>query len=65
MFLYYYRIFDKYDKPITTYAVFIESSQVVRPDTFKLDCLGTILRYRYNTYKIAVQDDELRYSNNP
>lgn len=66
MFRYYYRILDKYAKPITAYAIFTEASKVVRPDTFKLDCLGTSLQYRYNTYKIAVQEEEeLRASNNP
>lgn len=66
MFRYYYRILDKYDKPITAYAIFTESNKVARPNTFKLECLGTSLQYRYNTYKIAGQDeDELRVSNNP
>ncbi len=66
MYQYFSRIFDKYDKPITAYAIFTEASKMVRPDTFKLDCLGTSLQYRYNTYKIAVQDDDkLRISNNP
>lgn len=66
MYQYFGRIFDKYDKPITAYAIFTESSKLDRPDTFKLECLGTSMHYRYNTYKISKQGEaELRASNNP
>jgi hypothetical protein len=66
MYQYFGRIFDKYDKPITAYAIFTEFNKVVRPNTFELECLGTSLKYRYNTYKIAGQDEaDLHASNNP
>jgi hypothetical protein len=66
MLTYYYRILDKYNKPIAAYAILTEGNRIARPDTFKLEYLGTSLIYRFNTYKIALQNDrELLASNNP
>lgn len=66
MFEYYYRIFDQYHKPITAYAIFLESNNVERPDRFEQSCMGTNLIYQYNTLKVASQnDEELIASHNP
>jgi len=66
MLTYYYRILDKYNKPIAAYAILTEGNGTARPDTFKLEYLGTSLIYRFNSYKIALQNDqELLASNNP
>ena len=47
-------------------GIFDESSKVERPNAFELECLGTSLRYQFNTYKIAGQDEEeLRADDNP
>jgi predicted transposase/invertase (TIGR01784 family) len=66
MYNYFARILDKYDKPIAAYAILTEGNTIARPDTFKLEFLGTSLIYRFNTYKIAEQNDqELLAGNNP
>ena len=66
MFTYFYRILDKYQKPIVAYAIFTEASTKERPDYFAIDFMGTSLRYTFNTYKIASQkEEELRATDNP
>lgn len=66
MFTYFYRIFDKYQKPISAYAILTEVTGKSRPNNFKLSYLGTNLNYTFNVYKIADQKDEdLLASNNP
>src|SRR5690606_29571839 len=66
MFTYFYRILDKYQKPVTAYAIFTEANTLIRPDSFFLDYMGTRLLYTFNTYKIAGDnDEELLASNNP
>ncbi len=66
MFTYFYRILDKYQKPIVAYAIFTEESPKERADHFAIDFMGTSLRYSFNTYKISTQSDEvLLASNNP
>lgn len=58
MFTYFYRIFDRYKKPIIAYAILTESTYKERDNSFDLSYLGTQLRYTYNVYKIANQSDE-------
>jgi len=66
MFTYFYRILDKYQKPITAYAIFTEAIHKERPNSFQLEFRGTRLLYTFNTYKISRQDEgELQASNNP
>ncbi len=66
MFQYYYRILDKYDKPITAFAIFADSNKNFHPKYYERDFLGTKVYYAFNTYKIIDQDDaELEASNNP
>lgn len=66
MYDYFARVLDKYDKPIVAYAILTEANTISRPNTFKLEYLGTSLTYHFNTYKIAEQDEEaLLASNNP
>jgi predicted transposase YdaD len=66
MFTYFYRILDKYQKPIVAYAIFTEESTKDRADHFAIDFMGTSLRCTFNTYKIAIQNErELLASNNP
>ncbi|SEP27230.1 hypothetical protein [Mucilaginibacter sp. OK283] len=66
MYTYFYRILDKYQKPIVAYAIFTEANTKVRPDHFAIDFMGTSLRYTFNTYKIASQSDKaLQASDNP
>jgi len=66
MFRYFIRIFDKYEKPITAYAILTEPIIKMRENIFSLSCLGTELNYTFNLLKLREQDeDELRKSKNP
>ena len=66
MFQYYYRILDQYDKPITAFAIFADTTPGFHPKYYEREFLGTKVYYAYNTYKITDQDDEtLKSSNNP
>ncbi|QNL48125.1 hypothetical protein H8S90_15065 [Olivibacter sp. SDN3] len=66
MFTYYYRILDKYNRPITAYAIFTDAGKVKRPSSYETEHQGTSIRYRFNTYHIALQDDEdLQANDNP
>ncbi|MFD2523996.1 RpnC/YadD family protein [Emticicia soli] len=66
MFTYYYRIFDKYNKPITAFAIFTDDNLKHYPNKFEKSFLGTSISYKYNTYTIAEQSEqELVTSNNP
>lgn len=66
MFTYFSRILDKYDKPITAFAIFTESNAAFKPCEYYREFLGTSILYRYNTFKILEQDEQtLRDSDNP
>ena len=66
MFTYFYRIFDKYNKPITAFAIFTEENKQFKPNVFEQEFLGTRLRYEFNIYKVIDQsEEELSKSNNP
>ncbi|GAB4033334.1 Rpn family recombination-promoting nuclease/putative transposase [Spirosoma gilvum] len=66
MFQYYYRIFDKYQQPITAFAIFTDGHKGYQPAHYERVYLGTKLHYQYNTYKILEQQEtELLTSNNP
>ncbi len=66
MFTYFSRIFDKYDRPITAFALLTDDVRSFRPDSFERSFLGTSLTYMFNSYKVLDQSpDELRASSNP
>jgi len=66
MFQYYYRILDKYNKPITAFAIFADINKNFHPKHYEREFLGTRVYYGYNTFKIIDQDDDkLEASNNP
>jgi len=66
MFTYYYRIFDKYRRRISAYAILTEETQKPRTGNYATEFLGTKLEFHYNVYKISQQsEDELLRSNNP
>ena len=66
MFQYYYRIFDKYRKPITAFAIFTDDHKSYHPGNYEQSYLGTHVSYQYNTYKIGEQSEvELLGSTNP
>ena len=66
MFQYYYRILDKYNMPVTAFAIYTDPVKNFHPKYYKNDFLGSRVYYRFNTYKIIDQDDgELEASDNP
>ena len=66
MYTYFARIFDKYGKRISAYAILTEPYLIERPNSYTTEFLGTKLEYHYNIYKIARQNEaELLQSNNP
>jgi hypothetical protein len=66
MFQYYYRIFDRYRKPVTALAIFTGQNGGEMPTCYTYSFLGTNLMYKYNTCCIADYSDEvLMNSNNP
>ncbi|MGF1635958.1 MAG: Rpn family recombination-promoting nuclease/putative transposase [Cyclobacteriaceae bacterium] len=66
IYRYYSRIFDKYDRKITAFAIFTDYQAGFQPNKFEQEFLGTKLTFTYNTYKILDQpDDELLETDNP
>lgn len=66
MFTYYYRIWDKYRKPITAFAILTDNCTHYLPSQFEQACLGTSLCFRFNSFKVLDQcEDELSESDNP
>ncbi|GAB3418878.1 RpnC/YadD family protein [Niabella aquatica] len=65
MFQYFYRISDRYRRPVTAIAIF-SGVQGYSPERYEIELLGTRLEYQYNTYRVIDQEDEmLKRSNNP
>ncbi len=66
MFTYYSRILDKYNKPVTAFAIFTDRNSKFRPNQYRRKFLGTSVCYRFNTFKIMDQDEGiLKHSDNP
>jgi len=66
MFRYYYRIFDRYQRPVTAIAIFTGADGKSIPDRYSHSFLGTHLEYRYNTMRVTeYQDEVLSASDNP
>jgi predicted transposase YdaD len=66
MYTYFCRIFDKYGKRISAYAILTEKIKKTRAGSYVTELLGTRLEFHYNIYKISQQSEsELLQSNNP
>jgi len=63
MFRYYYRIFDKYKKQISAFAILTDSNSKFVPNQYNSSFLGTTIHYKFNTYKILGQSKEELISN--
>ena len=63
MFKYFYRILDKYGKPVTAVAIFTDPNPKFRPREYTYDYLGTKCLFRFNTYKIVDQNEDLLIQN--
>ncbi|WP_159467753.1 hypothetical protein [Dyadobacter sp. 3J3] len=66
MFTYFYRILDKYGRPVTAIAIFTDRNKKYRPSVFEYKFLGTKNTFSFNTYKIIDQNEEfLAQNHNP
>ncbi len=66
MFIYFYRIRDRYKRRITAWAIFTDKSKKEPRSEYREAYLGTKVLYSYNTYKIINQsEDALKADNNP
>jgi len=66
MFQYYYRILDRYRKPVTALAIFTGRNGKKMPECYTHKFLGTSLVYKYNVCCITDYSDEtLMNSDNP
>jgi predicted transposase/invertase (TIGR01784 family) len=59
MFTYFYRLLDRYNKPVTALAIFTDDKKNFRPNSFEYHFLGTSQVYTFNTYKVIDQDETL------
>ncbi|MBE9466506.1 hypothetical protein ACFP1I_23915 [Dyadobacter subterraneus] len=57
MFTYFYRILDKYGKPVTAIAIFTDTNKKFHPNVYEYKYLGSKIIYEFNTYKIIEQDE--------
>ena len=58
MFQYFYRIYDRYDVPITALAVFTGNRIPNKANYFNHNFLGTKITYEYNSYHILEHTEE-------
>jgi predicted transposase YdaD len=66
MFRYFSRLFDKYDIPVISIAVFLEKRNKNNKPKYQYSFHGTGIDYRFNTMYLAELDDiELSKSANP
>lgn len=66
MYTYFYRLFDRYQKPVTALAIFTDNQPGYMPDRFEYSFMGTTQTYQYNTYKVAEQiEADLLANDNP
>jgi len=66
MFTYFYRILDRYNKPVTSIAIFTDSNRNYIPAKYEYAFMGVEIVFKYNVYKIIEQStDALGKSDNP
>jgi len=63
MFTYFYRIMDKFNKPITSIAIFADKNKRFKPKEYRYSFMGVENTFKYNTYKIIDQDEHMLLKN--
>ncbi len=58
MFIYFYRIRDRYQRKITAWAILTDKNKKFMPTEFKETFLGTSTTYQFNVYKVINQDEK-------
>ncbi len=66
MHIYFYRILDRFKRPVTAIAILTDGNKHYRPDSYRYGFLGTSYEFRFNTYKVLDQNEgELEKDDNP
>ena len=67
MFTYFYRIYDKFERPITALAIFTDGDSLFHPNSYHLDFWDTSMIYRFRTFKVKNKKQEYfnKHPNNP
>jgi predicted transposase YdaD len=66
MYIYRYRIQDRYDRPVVAWAILTDKNKKFHPTEYKEAFLGTEVIYRFNAYKVINQSEKaLKASQNP
>ena len=66
MYIYAYRIRDRYKRKVTAWAILTDKNKKFQPTEFNESFLGTSTTYRFNMYKVIVQDEtSLKLNENP
>jgi len=66
MYVYYYRIFDRYDRDIAAFAIYADESKQWRPTHYKKELWETKLRFDFSTVKLLDYEmSDLEASDNP
>ena len=68
MYVYHYRVFDRYDKPVASLAVLADDDAQWRPEEYRQTVFGCESALRFPTVKLqpfAQRETELEASQNP
>ncbi len=66
MYVYYYRLFDRYDQDVATFAIYADESKKWRPDHYERELWETKLRFDFSTVKLLdYEAADLEASDNP
>jgi predicted transposase/invertase (TIGR01784 family) len=57
MYTYFYRLLDRYQKPVTALAIFTDDNPVYKPNQYEYQFLGTFQLFQFNTYKVIEQNE--------
>jgi len=58
MFVYYYRILDRYNKSTASFAIYSDNNPTFHPKSYSRKFLNTSINFKFNTYKIIDQNEE-------
>ncbi|HMH23043.1 MAG TPA: hypothetical protein VK563_14765 [Puia sp.] len=66
MFTYFYRLLDRFDREVSSIAIFIDNDINYHPDKYEYKFLGTSNTFQFDSYKVKGKDvAELQNSDNP
>ena len=66
MFVYYYRLFERFGVPITALAIFTNNNPNYHPKSYVTEFMGTEHIYKFNTFKLLdYEEQELMQPGNP